>query len=241
MAGRTNSYKNSRKKNRSFKAGIPFLLQKRRLYFFFLTVSGLFVVGLMLFFFVFLYRWTLFHPIWRLREIDIQGNTRISYEEVLQLTNMQLGKSSLDLHLANIQRILEQQNWVQSVVVKRILPDTLRIEMHEREAFFWVLKDKKLYYADKKGDIISLVDKGKFVSLPTLYKENDVSNEVVKEFAELVHSRNFPFGWHQITWLRFLSSDLLEIAFMHNRKCLLETKNLREASLQLSQCGSICR
>lgn len=236
MAGRINSYKNSRKKKRSLRLeGFPLVFQKRRFYFCFLIVSGFFAVGLMLLFFIFLYRWTLFHPIWRLREIDIQGNSRISYEEVLQLTNMQPGQSSLSLHLSDIQRILEKQPWVQYVVVKRILPDTLRIEMQEREAFFWILKDKKLYYADKEGGIIASVDKSKFVSLPTLYKENDVSNEVVKEFAELVHTRNFPFGWHQITWLRFWSSDLLEIAFMHNRKCLMETKNLREASLQLSQ------
>ena len=236
MAGRINSYKNGRKKNRSFRLGkLFFILQKRRLYFCFLIASGLSAVGLMLLFFVFLYRWILFHPIWRLREIDIQGNSRISYEEVLQLTNIQLGQSSIGLHLADIQRVLEKQPWIQYVVVRRIFPDALHIEIQELEAFFWILKDSKMYYADKKGNIIDSVDKSKFVSLPILYKENDVSNEVVKEFAELVHTRNFPFGWHQISWLRFWSSDLLEIIFMNNRKCLMETKNLREASLQLSQ------
>lgn len=229
MASRSNSYR--RRKNPRERA----LAWKR--FFLFCTSLGLGIIGVagLLLFFVFLYRWILFHPVWQLREIEVTGNSRVSYQQVLEQAQVRLGQSSLDIHIAGVQKSLEQLDWIQDVVVRRMLPDKLQIEMKEKEAFFWVRQGKKLYYADKKGNAICSVQQGQFVTLPVLYVENDVSRKSIAEFSDLVSARIFPLGWHQIAWVRFWPSDLVEIALLDKTRCLLETEKLREASRQFSE------
>ncbi len=232
MAHKVNSYK-----RRNTPRGQVFAW-KRFFLFWASLCLGIVGVAFILFLFVFVYRWILVHSVWQLREIVVKGNSRVSYQQVLDLAQVRLGQSSLELHIAGIQKTLEQLEWVEDVVVKRVLPDKLQIEMKEKDAFFWVHKGKKLYYADKKGNIICSVQQGQFVTLPVLYVENDVTREVVAEFSELVSARVFPLGLHQIAWVRFWPSGLVEVALLNKTRCLLEGEKLREASCQFAEVWS---
>ena len=110
------------------------------------------------------------------RHIDISGNVRLTREMVLDYAGIKEGDNCLAVGISDIERRLRATPWVAEASVKRLLPDRFVIRLKERMPSFWVQKDKTLYYANERGEIIAPVESETFLSLPTLYLEADTES-----------------------------------------------------------------
>lgn len=110
------------------------------------------------------------------RHIDISGNVRLERDAVLEFAGLREGDNSLAVGIGDIERRLLATPWVEEVSVKRLLPDRFVIRLKERMPSFWVRKDKVLYYANERGEIIAPVESRNFLSLPTLHLEPDTED-----------------------------------------------------------------
>lgn len=110
------------------------------------------------------------------RHIDISGNVRLTREMVLDYAGIKEGDNCLAVGISDIERRLRATPWVAEASVKRLLPDRFVIRLKERMPSFWVQKDKTLYYANERGEIIAPVESENFLSLPTLYLEADTES-----------------------------------------------------------------
>ena len=68
-----------------------------------------------------------------LKEIDLQGTKRASRTELMRLLEAHQSQSLWKLDLPSIRVALEKDSWVQSAEVSRVLPNALRVIIHERE------------------------------------------------------------------------------------------------------------
>lgn len=107
------------------------------------------------------------------RHIDISGNVRLTRDMVLEYAGIKEGDNCLAVGISDIERRLRATPWVAEASVKRLLPDRFVIRLKERMPSFWVQKDKTLYYANERGEIIAPVESENFLSLPTLHLEAD--------------------------------------------------------------------
>ncbi len=88
----------------------------------------------------------------QIRNVEIQGNSRASVEDVQMLVKRQVGETGVwRADLEEIRAKLERLPWIRTAIVSRVLPDGIRVRLKEREPravvrmasgkFLWVDED----------------------------------------------------------------------------------------------------
>lgn len=86
--------------------------------------------------------------------IAVQGNQRLSIEEIGKLIGSVRGQSLLLVDLQQFRASLLDSRWVASVTVRRILPSTIDVRIVEREPVAVARLGQQLYLVDDTGVII---------------------------------------------------------------------------------------
>ncbi|HBE95431.1 MAG TPA: peptide ABC transporter permease [Desulfovibrio sp.] len=153
------------------------------------------------------YRYVTTHPYFALKDIQVTGNSRLNYGEVLALADIALGQNALDVNVSEVERILAQNPWVAKASVRRELPGRLSIHLEERQPAFWIQKNGQILYADASGQVIAPVEPGQFHSLPLLEVDQEAfAGETLAAIVGMMQSRDLPFGLGQIAWVHMTSS-----------------------------------
>ncbi len=137
-----------------------------------------------------------------LKEIEIQGNQRLTYAEILSLMQVDTGINMLKLNISQMQKKLAESPWVKQARVRRDFPDQLHVDIREKQAYFWVQNDHNLYYADKQGRIIERLSPQRLVSLPVLHLHDGADARHVTGIVSTLERRSFPFSIQDVSWIR---------------------------------------
>ena len=113
-------------------------------FFSFLLICGAIVAALLLFF--------------KVDTLEVQGNARYTEEEILDITGIEYGQNLflLDRH-AIADQITGQLPYIQSVKIRRDLPDTIVIEVSEAEAVAAVMSEGDAWLISPKGKLLERV------------------------------------------------------------------------------------
>jgi cell division protein FtsQ len=147
------------------------------------------------------------------KNIEIQGISRLTSKEVLDITGLTEGGNALALSIDALEGALLRSPWVQSASVKRVLPDTLIVTVQEKDPAFWKLEGGVLMYADAMGQSISPVQPGSFTSLPTLEVEPG-AEESARALPDLVRSlrgARTPLNMGSVSWVRLSAARGVEV------------------------------
>jgi cell division protein FtsQ len=150
------------------------------------------------------YRTMAASPYFSLRIVHVEGGQRLKSTEVLELAGVHIGQSILDLDLSELETRIAASPWIRSVVVSRILPNTLKVGIVEAPAAFWVLREERLYYADERGQSIAQVEMDRFAPLPLAEVEAgcEACQEVLTGLWTALERNEFFFGKHEVAALR---------------------------------------
>lgn len=159
------------------------------------------------------HRWMIVSPFFALKSIEVTGNYQLGHDEIAALAGVGLGQNCLNLNMRKIEQGLRTNPWVQGVVVQRILPNRLVIQVTEREPAFWVRSGGRLFYAGVDGKPIAPVELKRFVSLPLLMlgPPTDFKQEVLSSLREKLEQKRLPFSLAEVDWVRFVSEEVVEV------------------------------
>lgn len=159
------------------------------------------------------YRYITAHPYFDLQDIRVAGNDRLSYEDVLKTAQVNLGLNCLDMNVGEVKNRLDANPWIDSVIVRRELPNRLLIDVREKVPAFWIRQGDGLYFADAKGRVIAPMHPGEQASLPVLSVAEDLSDgpEVLSGILAKMAERQTPFTQAQTAWVKLTSAHELEI------------------------------
>lgn len=159
------------------------------------------------------YRWVTALPYFALQDIKVSGNHRLSYGEILNISDVSLNKNSLAVNISEVENRLSDNQWIKSAAVRRQLPGKMQIHVREKKACFMVRHNNALYYCDSNGELIAPVVPGKFSSLPFLNIESDAMNKaiILPEFMDKLSKRELPFDPGQIAWIDIKGGNRMEI------------------------------
>ncbi len=140
-----------------------------------------------------LYLHLLKDPLFRVREVGIEGYQRVPKETFLSLLTFDGMPNLFTLRLKEVARRLESHPWVDHVKVRKIFPDKIWIEVVERRPMA-ILQLEELYYIDDKGEIFSpLEDRDRFnfpfltgLTRETLEKSPEEANRLIMKALELL-------------------------------------------------------
>ena len=172
-----------------------------------------------------------------LKNIEIQGISRVASREVLEIAGINNGGNTLALSISDVENALLQHPWVREVSIRRVLPDTLIVTVCEKDPAFWKLEDGVLVYADARGKAIAPVVTENFTSLPTLEVEPG-AEEAMRGLPDLVKSlrdSELPLDMQSISWVRLSAARGVEV-FVEDTRLQISI-GLEEWLLNLQRLG----
>ncbi|AMK10668.1 MAG: cell division protein FtsQ/DivIB [Pseudodesulfovibrio sp.] len=159
------------------------------------------------------YRFITAHPYFNLEEIRVTGNSRLSYGTIIDTAQVGLGLNSLEMNVGEVKNRLDRNPWIESVTVRRELPDRLLIDVREKVPAFWIRQGDGLYFADARGKVIAPMHPGEAGSLPILSVADDLPEgpEVLSGILAKMAAQQTPFTQAQTAWIRLTSAHEMEI------------------------------
>ena len=132
------------------------------------------------------------HRVWRLVEaserlqvkrIEVLGNARATYEEVLGYAGVRIGDAILALDLDAMALRLRRHPWIRRADVRRKLPDRIQVTLVEHEAAI-IVSLGTLYLADATGNIFKRFSAADRLVLPVLTGIDAARAELETDVAE---------------------------------------------------------
>jgi cell division protein FtsQ len=114
---------------------------------------------------VFVYFFFLHMPYFNLQQIDVTGNRRLSYAEIIEASDLRIGANLLTIDLNKVVVGLKKNAWIRSAIVHRRFPGQLILEIEERTPRA-ILAADKIYYVDDQAEFFARLFPGDSVNYP---------------------------------------------------------------------------
>jgi len=175
-----------------------------------LAVSFVAVLGVGL---LYGYRFVTSTSYFELKEIDVSGNGKLTYGEILKNGDVALGLNCLQMNVGEVEDKLSANPWIDSVTVRREFPGTLRINIVEKVPAFWLRQGDGIYFADASGKVIAPMHPGEMASLPILEVAESLNDgpAVLRGILKKIDDKQTPFTQAQTAWIKLTSAHEMEI------------------------------
>ncbi len=117
-----------------------------------------------------------------LENVVIAGQKNITTPEVIDSLNADIGTPIFSINLDDSLEKLVSSGWVKSAIIQRKLPDTIIVNLSERDPIALWQVNKELFVIDSDGEIIKNCSPEKFDKLPHLV--GDDANIYAAELIE---------------------------------------------------------
>lgn len=131
-----------------------------------------------------------------IRKININGNYNITSNDIISKLEKLKGESIFSFNINTLSSYLEEDVRIDSIKIRRKLPDTLNIEVIERFPVGIVYKNNKYYYIDKNLNIFAYFNEYDSNGLPLVVIDEslnekeyvEIENKIKKILGELLES-----------------------------------------------------
>ena len=118
-----------------------------------------------------------------INNIQILGIKNIPKETIIKIVNNENKSNILNVNLLNIYKNLRNNDWVEELHIERVLPNTIKINIKEKEAIGIWQYEMSNKLITKNGEIISTANINKFkIDLPIIHGNhaNKNANSILK-------------------------------------------------------------
>ena len=118
----------------------------------------------------------LLSPFFNIKNIEIVGNQKLTNEEIISLSQIQIDENTFKLVKSKVQKNIKQNAYVENVKVKRNLPDTITIEIEERKPTYMITFANAYVYMNNQGYFLEISKDKAELPIITGYstKEEDI-------------------------------------------------------------------
>ena len=117
-------------------------------------------------------------PIFNIKNITVTGNSKISAETIISLSGLNIDQNIFNFWTGDIKEAVEQNAYIDTVEVKRKLPDSIEINVKERTATYMVTLGNAYVYINNQGYILEITSKK--LEVPLLIGYNTTAEEIVE-------------------------------------------------------------
>lgn len=114
---------------------------KKLLIFFLFLISVLLILSIKL-------------PYLNIKKINVTGNKIVDKDSIIKASSLSVGKNILYENYSKAKNEILKNPYVKSVEINKKLPNIVTINIEEREASFYIQKDKNFYIIDNEGLVL---------------------------------------------------------------------------------------
>ncbi len=98
----------------------------------------------------------LLSPFFNVNEIVVIGNEKITKEEIISLSGIQLNENTFKLKYNVLQENIKQNTYINDVIIRRKLPNKIEIEVEERKPTFILAFANAYVYINNQGYMLEI-------------------------------------------------------------------------------------
>ncbi len=102
--------------------------------------------------------WVITSPRFLLSNIVVSGTSRVQPSEVGEALEPLRGQHLLWISLADVEGRLSENRWIRGANLRKKMPDSLVVEIQERQPVVLLRRDEGLFYVDRSGTVVDLYD-----------------------------------------------------------------------------------
>lgn len=99
---------------------------------------------------------TMFSPLFNIKSIVITGNNKITQNEIISLSQVQLEENTYKINKYKVKQRIKENAYIEDVTIKRKLPSELQISIVERQVAFMIEYGASFVYIDNQGYILEI-------------------------------------------------------------------------------------
>tara|TARA_A100001011_G_C14191881_1_gene791722 strand:- start:399 stop:1058 length:660 start_codon:yes stop_codon:yes gene_type:complete len=148
-----------------------------------------------------------------IQKIEVKGNSIIKTDQVVKNLSFLYEENLFFLNTEDVKENLKNYSFIESFILKKAYPQTLKIILVEKKPIAILLNKKKKYYVSNKGDLIDFQNIEKFRNLPTVFGDG-------KYFFSLYQDlQNIKFPLEMIKSFYFFESNRWDL-LLHGDKVI---------------------
>ena len=93
-------------------------------------------------------------PAFNIQEIKVQGNSKVTTTNIINLSRIKIGQNIFQNNKNKIRDYIKENQYIENVEIKRILPGTINLIVKERKPEYQVKLISSYIYIDKQGNIL---------------------------------------------------------------------------------------
>lgn len=97
-------------------------------------------------------------PLFNLTEIQVSNNEKISTDTIISLSNLTIGENIYKTSINKIKNNIKQNAYIESVEVKRKLPNKIIVNVKERKATYNLEYANSFIYINNQGYILDILE-----------------------------------------------------------------------------------
>ncbi len=98
----------------------------------------------------------LLSPIFNVKQIDVEGIQRLSKEEIINLSQIQLNENTFKIRESEVIERIKNNTYIENVIIDRELPSIIKITVKERQPQYIIEIANGNAYIDSKGYILEI-------------------------------------------------------------------------------------
>lgn len=132
----------------------------------------------------------LLSPMFKLSKIEVNGNTKISNNEIIILSEIEEGDNIFLINNNSVINKIKQNPYIESVKVEKQLPDKIVLQIEERQATYALKYEEEYVYINNQGYILEIAESPnnlpQILSYKTSQEDIKVGNRLSDEDLELL-------------------------------------------------------
>ncbi len=108
----------------------------------------------------------LLSPFFNIKSITVRGNEKITTEEIISLSGIQLEENTFKVSSSKVQQAIKSNAYIESVKLKRKLPDSVELQVVERKPAYMITLGNAYIYINTQGYLLEVSKNA--LELPTI-------------------------------------------------------------------------
>lgn len=105
-------------------------------------------------------------PIFNIANIEVYGNEKNSEETCISLSGINIGSTNMfGITSSNIKKNIKENAYIEDVIVKRKLPNTIKLYITERKVSYQIDYSNNYIYLDNQGYILEISEEKKDIPI----------------------------------------------------------------------------
>ena len=120
-----------------------------------------------------------------IKKIIIEDTSIVDQNEIKKKLNFLYEESLFFLDTHNIEKLLKNETFIESFIIKKIYPSTLKLLILEKKPIAILQHKKKKFYISNKGDLINFIDIDKYKNLPIVFGDGKTFYSLYQDLEDI--------------------------------------------------------